>query len=88
MKLSNVALVHKMDLQSEKDNYCPVNISCNLSKVFDRYIYSQISEYSENILSKYQCGFKKEHDTHDCWGNGAMTSIKFGILFTTDYFMI
>ena len=42
MKLANVTTVHKKDNRSEKDNYQPVRILPNLSKVFERCIYNQI----------------------------------------------
>ena len=43
--------VHKKGSQSEK--------SIIFLLVFERYIYKQISEYFEKILSKYQWGFWK-----------------------------
>ena len=61
MKLANVTPVHKKGNRSEKDNYRPVNILPNLSKVFERYIYNQIAQIFNKILSKHQCGFKKGH---------------------------
>ena len=66
MKIANVTPVHKKGSQSEKGNYRPVSILPNLSKVFERCIYKQISEYFENILSKYQCGFRKGHSAQHC----------------------
>ena len=61
MKLANVTSVHKKGNRSEKDNYRPVSILPNLSKVFERCIYSQISRFFDKILSKQQCGFRKGH---------------------------
>ena len=59
MKLANVTSVHKKGNRSEKDNYRPVNILPNLSKIFERCIYNQISRFFDKILSKQQCGFRK-----------------------------
>ena len=89
MKLANVTPVHKKGSQSEKGNYRPVSILPNLSKVFERCIYKQIYEYFENILSKYQCGFRKGHSAQHCliallekWRKSIDRGSEFGILLT------
>ena len=61
MKLANVTLVYKKGNRSEKGNYRPVSILPNISKVFERCIYKQMSQFFEGIISKYQCGFRKGH---------------------------
>ena len=61
IKLANVTPVHKKGHRSEKDNYQPVSILPNLSKVFERCIYNQIAQFFDKILSKHQCGFRKGH---------------------------
>ena len=61
MKLANVTPVYKKGNRSEKGNYRPVSILPNISKVFERCIYKQISQFFEGIISKYQCGFRKRH---------------------------
>ena len=61
MKLANVTPVNKKGNRSEKDNYRPVGILPNLSKVFERYIYNQIAQFFGKILSKHQCGFREGH---------------------------
>ena len=89
MKLANVTPVHKKSSQSEKGNYRPVSILPKLSKVFERCIYKQIYEYFENILSKYQCGFRKGHSAQHCliallekWRESIDRGSEFGILLT------
>ena len=62
MKLPDVTPVYKKGNRSVKDNYRPVSILPNLSKVFERCLYKQMSPYFDNILSKYQCGFRKNHN--------------------------
>ena len=59
MKLANVTPVHKKGNRSEKDNYRPVSILPNLSKVFERCVYNQIAKFFDKILPKHQCGFRK-----------------------------
>ena len=50
----------------EKTNYRPVNLLPNITKIFERCMHRQISEYFETLLSKFQCGFRKGYSTHDC----------------------
>ena len=52
MKLANITPVFKKNDRTDKS--IP-----NLSKVFERCIYKQLSTYFDGILSKQQCGFKK-----------------------------
>ena len=61
LKLANVTPVHNKGNRSEKGNYRPVSILPNISKVFERCIYKQISQFFEGIISKYQCGLWKGH---------------------------
>ena len=37
-----------------------------ISKMSERYIHRQMSEYFDTVLSKFQCGFRKEYTTQDC----------------------
>ena len=48
---------------SEKQNYRPVSILSNLSKVFEKLIYSQINTYMSDKFSRYLTGFRKNHNT-------------------------
>ena len=38
----------------------PISILPAISKIFERVIYKQLYTFVENILSKYQCGFRKK----------------------------
>ena len=51
--------VHKKGTKTSKDHYRHVSILSNISKIYERFIFKQMSEYFESILSKYQCGFRK-----------------------------
>ena len=57
LKTANITPVFKKDSRTDKTNYRPVSVLPNLSKIYERLIYNQISNYFENILSK--CGFRK-----------------------------
>ena len=59
LKLANITPVHKKDSKSKKDHYRPISVSPNISKIYERFFFKQISEYFEQFLSKYQCGFRK-----------------------------
>ena len=47
------------------DNYRPISILPVVSKLIERILYNQISEYleKESILSEYQFGFRSCHST-------------------------
>ena len=57
--------LYKKDGRKEKSNYRPVNILSNVSKVYERCLYDQISDFFENEFSKYQCGFRKGFNTQN-----------------------
>ena len=59
LKLANITPVHKKDSKSKKDHYRPISVLPNISKIYERFLFKQISEYFEQFLSKYQCGFRK-----------------------------
>ena len=42
-----------------KGNYRPVSILPNISKFYERCLFEPISNYFENIFSKFQCGFRQ-----------------------------
>ena len=47
----------------DKNNYRPVSILPSLSKAFEKCLYDQIYAYTDSILSKAQCGFRKGYST-------------------------
>ena len=49
----------------DKSNY-RVSILPTLSKVYKKYLYIQIENYMENILSFFRCGFRKEFNAQRC----------------------
>ena len=51
--------MHKKDSKSKKDHYRPISALPNISKIYERLFFKQISEHFEQFLSKYQCGFRK-----------------------------
>ena len=65
LKLADVKAVHKKASRLEKTNYGSVSLLPNISKIFERCMHRQISEYFETVLSKLQCGFRKGYSTQD-----------------------
>ena len=59
LKLANITPVHKKDSKSKKDHHWSISVLPNISKIYERFFFKQISEYFEQFLSKYQCGFRK-----------------------------
>ena len=63
LKAANITPIFKKDDPLDKANYRPVSTLPLISKVYERLIYSQLSEYSESFLSHILCGFRKAHST-------------------------
>ena len=52
LKLANITPAHKKNSESSKHNYRPVSILSNVSKVYVKFMFKQMSEYFESFLSK------------------------------------
>ena len=59
-KNAEVKPLFKNSSRTNKTNYRPVSLLSVISKVYERLICKQVSEYFEPILSKYQCGFRTD----------------------------
>ena len=66
MKYADVTPIHKKDDKTDKTNYRPISILPNLSKVYERLMYNQISPYFDSVFSKFQCGFRKGFNAQHC----------------------
>ena len=66
LKLSEVGPIFKKNNDLEKENYRPVSVLFNVSKVFERIIYSQIDAFMQDKLSNLLTGFRKNHSTQHC----------------------
>ena len=66
LKITNVTFVYQKWNRSDKGNYCPVSILRNFSNIFERCLCKEISTIFDDILSKYLCGFRKEHSAQHC----------------------
>ena len=45
------------------ENYRPVSILSNLSRIYERYLYDQMYEDVNHIIPKWQCRFRKGFST-------------------------
>ena len=66
LKEADIIPAHKKKSKFSKENYRPISILPNISKVYERYLYDQISDYFEDVLSKCQCGFRKGYSAQHC----------------------
>ena len=61
LKLADITPLHKMDEKTRKKNYRPVSVLPTVSKVFERIMDCQITDYISSYLSSLLCGFRKGH---------------------------
>ena len=66
LKLADITSLLKKGKKDIKSNYRPVSILPNLSKNFKKCVFTQISQFFNNIFSKYQYGFRKIFSTQQC----------------------
>ena len=55
----------KKKSKTSKDNYRAISILPNISKIYERCLYNQMQTY-DNLLSKYQCGFRRGFNAQHC----------------------
>ena len=89
LKLVDVTPVYKKKSKNSKDNYRPVSILSNISKIYKRCIYDQIQLFFDSLLSKYQCGFRRGYNAQHClvsliekWKKSVDNGGAFGALLT------
>ena len=66
LKQADIKPIYKKESRKEKENYRPISILPNLSKIFERCMYDQLKDHFDKPLSKYQCGFRKGFSTQHC----------------------
>ena len=65
LKHADVVPINKKNNKCEKENYRPVSILSNLSKIYENLMYNQLYEYFD-ILFPSQCGFRKGYSAQHC----------------------
>jgi len=66
LKLADLTPGHKNGDRQDKTNYRPISVLSTMSKIYERVIYDQISIKFNDLLSIYQCGFRKGYSTQHC----------------------
>ena len=66
LKQADIVPAHKKKSKLSKENYRPISILPNVSKIYERCLYDQIATYFEHIFSRYQCGFHKGYSAQQC----------------------
>ena len=61
---ANVTLNFKQG--STNQNHRPISILLIISKIFEKLIRRQLLRHFDNILSKFQCGFRKGYSLQHC----------------------
>jgi len=61
-KYSHVVPVHKKNCRNDKNNYRPISLLCNISKVMERLVHNKMYDYltKNSLLSPLNSGFKKQ----------------------------
>ena len=65
-KFANITPAFKQGSRNQKHNYRPISILPLISKIFEKLICSQLSNHFDNILSKFQCGFRRGYGPQHC----------------------
>ena len=67
-KISKLKLLYKKLSNLEQKYYRPISLLPLVSKIFEKIIHSQTQSYLDenNILYKYQSGFRARHSTDTC----------------------
>ena len=70
LKRAEVIPVFKKDIKKDskilKENYRPVSILSNISKIYETCLYNELSNYFQDIFSDYQFGFRKGISAQQC----------------------
>ena len=66
LKHAYVIAVHKKNEKCNKTNYRPVSILTNISKIYEKLLYDQLSKYFDSLLATNQCGFRKDISSQYC----------------------
>ena len=93
VKRAEVIPIFKKDIKKDsknlKENYRPVSILSNISKIYETCLYNELSNYFEDIFSDYQFGFRKGISAQQCliilietWKKHIDNKESFGALLT------
>ena len=89
LKNANITPVFRKGYRGSKENYRPVSILPVISEIFGKLLWKQITIFTDPLLPKYQCGFRKGFSAQHClpamlekWKNAVDKGKVFGALST------
>ena len=67
-KIAKLKALYKKGSSLDTKNYRPISLLPLISKIFEKIIHDQTQEYLDenNVLYKYQSGFRTKHSTDTC----------------------
>ena len=66
LKWADVKPAHKKGSRTDKENYRPISMLPNISKIYERCLFKQLPNYFEDYFSKHQCAFRKGFSVGNC----------------------
>ena len=66
LKWADVKPAHEKASRTDKENYIPISILPNISKIYKRCLFKQLTNHFEDYFSKYQCRFRKGFSVVNC----------------------
>ena len=89
LKMASITPTFKKGNKNKTENFRQVDILPVLLKTFKKLMSKQLPTFFENILSKFQCGFRKDYSTQHClllmlerWKLAVDNNEAFGALLT------
>ena len=61
LKKAQVTPLYKKNDPLLKTNYRPVSVLCIFSKIFEKILEQQLSDFFKNIFNPYLCAFRRGH---------------------------
>ena len=65
-RTAKVMPTYKKDKSTEKTNCRQISILSNIFKIYERLMHDNMSLYFNDVLSKFQCGFRKGFGAQNC----------------------
>ena len=62
LKYADLTPVHKSEDTTNKKNYRNISLLPAISKIFERFLHTQIVTYMEEFLSPFLCGYRKGYN--------------------------
>ena len=63
LKIADIVPVFKKEDQNDKTNCRPISLLPLISKIFEKFLYEQIGDFPNKILSPKLCGYRKGRST-------------------------